>query len=96
VESDESTDEELVDIPGGQKISKNSPGPASYEHTLPKWDSWNRTMTSPDQVSQQAHFFMSSEERFARNPMLFPKEGPGPGDYEISTTTQSTITKPKW
>lgn len=52
-------------------------------------------MTSPDQVSQQAHFFMSSEERFARNPMLFPKEGPGPGDYEISTTAQSTITKPK-
>ena len=38
-------------------------------------------MTSPDEVKQLA-FFLTSEER--KNPLIEPKEGPGPGDYETS------------
>lgn len=82
VESDESTDEETVVIPGGMRIVKHTPGPGSYEHTFKDRELKNRTMTSPDEVKQLS-FFMSSEERFYGNPMLEPKEGPGPGEYEI-------------
>lgn len=35
---------------------------------------------------------MTSEERFANNPMFEPKEGPGPGNYEIPNKLQ--IQKP--
>jgi len=39
-------------------------------------------MTSPDEV-QKLTFFMTSEER--KNPAFEVKEGPGPGEYQVSS-----------